>query len=208
MPQETILVVDDSPDYLGALFKSLETAGFKVLVNTSAESALETIGQVRPDLILLDILMPGMDGFEFCRRLKADETTKDIPVIFMTALSESVDEVKGLELGAVDYIAKPFQIETVLARVKTHLTLRNMQKALEEKNAQLQEALATIKTLKGWLTICANCKRIQVNKGCWDQIERYIENHSEALFTHGICPECEKKLYGDQEWYKKTRGNK
>ena len=69
MPQETILIVDDSPDYLGALFKSLETAGFKVLVNTSAESALETIGQVRPDLILLDILMPGMNGFEFCRRL-------------------------------------------------------------------------------------------------------------------------------------------
>jgi DNA-binding response OmpR family regulator len=152
--------------------------------------------------------MPGMDGFEFCRRLKADEITKDIPVIFMTALSESVDEVKGLELGAVDYIAKPFQIETVIARVKTHLTLRNMHRALEEKNAQLQEALATIKTLKGWLTICANCKRIQVNKGCWDQIERYIESHSEALFTHGICPECEKKLYGDQEWYKKTRGNK
>jgi DNA-binding response OmpR family regulator len=126
----------------------------------------------------------------------------------MTALSESVDEVKGLELGAVDYITKPFQVETVLARVKTHLTLRNMQKTLEEKNAQLQKALATIKTLKGWITICANCKRVQVNPECWDQIETYIENHSEALFTHGLCPECAEKMYGEKEWYKKMHGKK
>jgi DNA-binding response OmpR family regulator len=208
MPRETIFIVDDEPANLALLYNSLETGGFKVFVKTNAESALEVIGQIQPDLILLDVMLPDIDGFETCRRLKADESTKDIPVIFMTALSESVDEVKGLELGAVDYITKPFQVETVLARVKTHLTLRNMQKTLEEKNAQLQKALATIKTLKGWITICANCKRVQVNPECWDQIETYIENHSEALFTHGLCPECAEKMYGEKEWYKKMHGKK
>jgi len=100
----------------------------------------------------------------------------------------------------------------VLARVETHLTLRTLQKAvdeknarLEEKNRQLEEALANVRTLRGLLPICANCKKIRDGKGYWKQTEEYIEAHSDARFSHGICEECSEKLYGNQEWYRKKR---
>ena len=133
----TILIVDDNPANLGVLFDSLEEVGFRVLVATDGEAALAGIGQVQPDIVLLDVRMPGIDGFETCRRLKADEATRDIPIIFMTALTDPVDEVRGLELGAVDYITKPIRVETALARVNTHLTIRNLQRSLQEQNAEL-----------------------------------------------------------------------
>ena len=133
----TVLIVDDNPANLGVLFDSLEGVGFRVLVATDGETALAGIGQALPDIVLLDVRMPGIDGFETCRRLKADEATRDIPVIFMTALTEPVDEVRGLELGAVDYITKPIRVETALVRVNTHLTMRNLQKDLQEQNAEL-----------------------------------------------------------------------
>ncbi len=139
--QATILVVDDTPANLGVLLDQLEAENFKVLIAMNGESALETISHMQPDLILLDVMMPGIDGFETCRRLKADETTQDIPVIFMTALTDVMDEVQGLKLGAVDYISKPIRIETVSARLHTHLTLRNLQKRLEFQNTQLQQEI-------------------------------------------------------------------
>ncbi|HEY9876156.1 MAG TPA: response regulator, partial [Candidatus Obscuribacterales bacterium] len=112
-----ILIVDDIPANLGVLFDFLAYSGFKVLVARDGESAIQKVEYALPDLILLDVLMPRMDGFETCRRLKENESTKDIPIIFMTALTDTVDKVKGLSLGAVDYITKPFQHEEVLARV-------------------------------------------------------------------------------------------
>ena len=133
----TILIVDDNPTNLGVLFESLEGVGFKVLVAVNGGAALEGVREVLPDIILLDVLMPGISGFETCRRLKANEATRDIPVIFMTALTESVDEVRGFRLGAVDYITKPIRVETVLARINTHLTIRNLQKGLQVQNAEL-----------------------------------------------------------------------
>jgi len=203
--KETIFIVDGTPANLGVLFDQLEAEGFKVLIDTNGESAIEAIRQAQPDLILLDVKIPGMDGFEVCARLKADERTRDIPVIFMTALSEVVNEVKGLKLGAVDYITKPIRVEAMVARIYTHLSLRNQQKTLEDRNAQLQEALDSIKTLKGWLEICANCKKIRDDQGYWHQFETYIEAHSDVSFTHGICLKCIETLYGEQEWYKKAK---
>lgn len=141
MSRETIFVVDDEPIILDLLFECLETQGFKVFVNTNGESALKVISQVRPDLILLDVMMPDIDGFEICRRLKANDMTKDIPVIFITALSDTVDKIKGFEMGGVDYIAKPFQLQEVLARIETHLTLQYSQKSLQEKNILLQQEI-------------------------------------------------------------------
>lgn len=134
-----ILIVDDTPININVLFDTLEQNNYKVLVASSGESAIDRAKFGKPDLILLDIMMPGIDGFETCVRLKKDEETKDIPVIFMTALSETVDKIKGFELGAVDYITKPFQAEEVLARVNTHLTLRRLQKELQEANEFLEE---------------------------------------------------------------------
>ena len=106
--QDVILIVDDNSTNLKMLFSFLKESGFKVLVANDGESALEKLQEVSPALILLDVMMPGMDGFETCQCLKASVATKDIPVIFMTVLSETVDKLKGLSLGAVDYITKPF----------------------------------------------------------------------------------------------------
>ena len=132
-----ILIVDDNQTNLDVLFELLKNYGFKVLVAQDGESAIEQIEYIHPDLILLDIMMPGIDGFETCHRLKADQATQDIPIIFMSALSDTVDKVKGFQTGAVDYITKPFQHEEVLSRIQTHLTIRSLQKKLEEKNVEL-----------------------------------------------------------------------
>src|SRR4028119_1416420 len=139
--QATILIVDDTPANLGVLFDFLAEAGFKVLIAQGGKSALQKVEHTAPDLILLDIVMPDIDGFETCQRLKAKDATKDIPIIFMTALSETVDKVKGLQLGAVDYITKPLQHEEVLARITLHLDLRNLNRQLQEKNLQLEQQI-------------------------------------------------------------------
>jgi len=136
--QETILVVDDTPTNLEVLFDFLSKAGFKVLFAEDGESALETVHYAAPDLILLDILMPGIDGYETCRRLKADKATANIPIIFLTALTETTDKVKGFALGAVDFITKPLQYEEVLARVKLHLHMKTLTRQLQEQNTQLE----------------------------------------------------------------------
>jgi len=135
--KDTLLIVDDVPTNLGILFSYLREFGFNVCVAENGEDALEQIPYTEPDLILLDVMMPGIDGFETCRRLKATEKTRDIPVIFMTALSDTVDKVKGFEIGAVDYITKPVQQEEVLARITAHLTLRKQQKTLEKQKLEL-----------------------------------------------------------------------
>jgi len=141
--QGTILIVDDTPANLRVLLDTLSQQGFQVLVARSGERALEQVQHARPDLILLDVVMPGLDGFETCRRLKADPNGQEIPVIFMTALSDTTDKVRGFEAGAVDYVTKPFQQEEVLARVTTHLTLRRLQTALQEANRHLERRVAT-----------------------------------------------------------------
>ena len=137
----TILIVDDNPTNLGVIFNVLDEAGLEVLVAQDGESALQKIEYVIPDLILLDIMMPGIDGFETCSRLKNNPLTSDIPIIFMTALGNTDHKVKGLGLGAVDYITKPFQKEEVLARMKVHLELRNLTKVLANKNQLLEEKI-------------------------------------------------------------------
>jgi len=128
-----ILVVDDTPANLGILRETLEPQGYKLLYANSGEKALEIAFNNFPDLILLDIMMPGIDGFETCDRLKAEPVTKDIPIIFITAKIETEDIVQGFQQGGVDYILKPFQQEEVSARVRTHLELSQLRKKLDEK---------------------------------------------------------------------------
>lgn len=137
-----ILIVDDTPSNLEMLIDFLEDSGFKVAVAEDGESAVELAEYAPPDLILLDILMPGgIDGFETCHRLKKNQATQEIPVIFMTALSERIDKIKGLNLGAVDYITKPLEHEEVLARVNIHLHLQDLTKQLKEKNKRLEQEI-------------------------------------------------------------------
>ena len=136
-----IMIVDDELFNLDVLEQELETLGYDIVTANNGEEALQNIDSAAPDLILLDIIMPGIDGYEVCRRLAATDTSNDIPVIFMTALSDAQDKVKAFEAGGVDYITKPFQPEEVLARVKTHLELRRTRQELTEQNTQLRQEI-------------------------------------------------------------------
>ncbi|HEX2959923.1 MAG TPA: ATP-binding protein [Chitinispirillaceae bacterium] len=188
----TILIVDDQPKNLAVIGDYLMQFGFTILVSQTGVGGLRRARDVMPDLILLDVLMPDMDGFETCRRLKADESTRNIPVIFMTALTGVEDKVKGFELGGVDYITKPIQHEEVLARVKTHLQIVNQKKQLElqafdlEKiNIRLNSEIETRKAAENELQ--------KLN----EELEDRIKSRTEELTTiaeqlHHVNVELEK----------------
>ncbi len=142
-----ILMVINPSSNLGVLYDYLQGFGFKVLIVNDGENALELVESFNPDIILLEVILPGIDGFDTCRRLKSMASTKDIPVLFITGQSNTLDKVRGFALGAVDYITKPIQSEEVLARLKTHLTIQNLQRSLAEKNARLEEEIAERETL-------------------------------------------------------------
>jgi len=135
----TILIVDDTPAILAMLYEQLEQNHYAVMIAESGISALQRIRRMKPDLILLDVVMPTIDGFETCRRLKADPATQEIPVIFMTGLHDINETVHGFAVGGVDYIAKPLQMPEVLARIRTHLTIRQLQQQLQEQNELLEQ---------------------------------------------------------------------
>ena len=177
-----VLAVDDKPQNLQFLGKLLSDNGYEVGLAQSGSQALNFVKKDEPDLILLDIMMPEMDGYEVCRTLKTDVGARHIPVIFLTAKTDAEDVVKGFESGGVDYVTKPFNAAELLARIKTHIEL---------------------KILRGLLPICAKCKKIRDDQGFWNQVDTYFEAHSELTFTHGICPDCMKALYKDSDWYKK-----
>ena len=176
-----ILIVDDIPGNLQVVGNILENCHFDIALAQSGVAALEFAAKELPDLILLDIMMPGLDGFETCRSLKAQESTAHIPVIFLTAKSETEDIVKGFSAGAVDYVVKPFQKDELIARVTTHVELK---RAREE-----------IKTLKGFLPVCAGCKSIRNEQDEWMTMEEYLTTHSDAVLSHGLCPGCIERLY-------------
>ena len=139
--QGTLLVIDDTPENLTVLRKCLAENNYRVAVARNGKDALERVKRIGPDLILLDVLMPGIDGFEVCRQLKQNDMTRAIPVIFMTALDTDKDKIKGFEAGAEDYVTKPLNNKEVLARVHTHVTLYKVQQELRTRNAELQSAL-------------------------------------------------------------------
>ncbi len=150
----------------------------------SGQQALNFMLKNEPDLILLDIMMPEMDGYTVCEKIKTNLAARHIPIIFLTAKTETNDVVKGFEVGGVDYVTKPFNSEELLARVKTHIE---------------------VKILRGLLPICSRCKKIRDDQGFWEQLEKYFEAHSNLLFSHSICPICMDELYGDSDWYRKSR---
>jgi len=211
MVTDKILVVDDIIKNIQLLGSLLGKKGYAVSYATSGEKALEMTATEDFDLVLLDIMMPGMNGFEVCQKLKSGTRTQDIPILFLTAKSEQDDIVSGLQYGAVDYLTKPINASELMARVQTQLALRHAQRSLMARNAQLEEknkqleqlleanrkAMAEIKTLRGILPICSNCKKIRDDKGYWMAIELYISQHSEAEFSHGVCKECAATLYPD-----------
>ncbi|MCI5146188.1 MAG: response regulator [Candidatus Electrothrix sp. AR3] len=184
--KNSILVVDDQPTNLKVLLSFLQAHNFQIHIADSGLRALNILTKICPDIILLDVMMPELDGFATCKRIKKNKNLTGIPIVFMTALDSVEDKVAGFAAGGVDYITKPFQQVEVLARIKNHIMLR-------KREIELEQALAEIKTLAGILPICSYCKQIRNDEGYWQQVEEYISEHSEAMFSHGLCPDCYKK---------------
>jgi sigma-B regulation protein RsbU (phosphoserine phosphatase) len=205
-----ILIVDDSRDEQELLSNRLQAAGYEsLLVADSAEAALGIVDQVEAgqrmgavDLILMDIMLPGVDGLEACRRITMTERLQDIPIIVITAKTEEKDLLAAFASGAMDYIRKPVNSVELVARVSSALTLRAeriMRKAREQellmRTQELEHALREVKVLRGFIPICANCKRVRTDTGDWQRLEDYVQKHSEAEFSHGICQRCMKEVY-------------
>lgn len=192
-----MMAVDDNPVNLQLLVEGLGDA-YEIVCCTDGEETLQLVEACQPDLILLDIQMPGMSGYQVCQRLKEMESVKSVPVIFLTAMSQREDEIKGLEYGAVDYITKPFDMRIVRMRVTSHLELRRSNRLLEERTRELEKALDDIRSLKEIIPICSYCKKIRDDEGYWDQLEDYISQHTGSNFSHGICPDCLRNQFGDE----------
>jgi sigma-B regulation protein RsbU (phosphoserine phosphatase) len=207
-----IFIVDDSRDEQDLLSTRLRAAGYEsLMVADSAEAAWGILGQGNPgqrteevDLILMDILMPGVDGLEACRRITATEQLQDIPIIVITVKTEEKDLLAAFAAGAMDYIRKPVNPAELVARVSSALALkaeRTTRKAREQelllRTQELERALRDVKVLRRLIPICANCKRVRTDAGDWQQLEEYIQGHSEIEFSHGICQVCMREVYPD-----------
>jgi phosphoserine phosphatase RsbU/P len=205
-----ILIVDDSRDEQELLSNRLRAAGYKsLLVADSAETALGILGQVEAgertaevDLILMDIMLPGADGLEACRRITTTEPLQDIPIIVITVKTDEQDLRAAFAAGAIDFIRKPVNSVELVARVSSALALRAeriMRKGREQelllRTQELEHALREVKVLRGFIPICANCKRVRTDTGDWQRLEDYIQKHSEAEFSHGICQRCTREMY-------------
>lgn len=236
----SILIVEDSITQGKKLEFTLKNNGFNVKWVKNGILALEELKKEKPYIVISDILMPEMDGYELCKFIKQNENYSDIPVILLTSLTGPHDILKGLEAGADNFYTKPYDEEDLLHRIdyviankklrevspkpktdmgieiyfggQKHLvTSGKMQiidllfstyemvlkknEELKKVNKELKEALSDIKTLSGLIPICANCKSIRNDDGFWQQIESYIDEHSDAKFSHGICPKCMEELY-------------
>lgn len=201
--KQNILMVDDRPENLLALENLLESPDLNIFKALSGNEALSLVLEHDFALVLLDVQMPEIDGFEIARLMRGNSKTKNIPIIFITAISKDEEYVfKGYGSGAVDYLYKPIIPEILKSKVKVFCELyrqnaiiKQQLKENEEKNEILKKQLDEIKTLRGLLPICASCKKIRNDEGLWEAVEMYIHRHSEADFTHSICPACLERLY-------------
>lgn len=199
MPADlTILVVDDTPDLLFATARVLRSAGATVLEAVDGHSCLAAVRRHHPDLVLLDVELPDLLGYDVCRQIKEDETLKTVYVVMLSStMTTSDNQSEGLESGADGYITRPLPNRELLARVASIARIIRAERERDRLINELQQALETIKTLSGMLPICASCKKIRNDTGYWEEVESYVKRHSDVDFTHGICPACARKLYGD-----------
>ncbi len=191
-----ILIAEDDCTTRTMLLNMLKKEGHEVIVTVNGAKAWHALQQPdAPRLILLDWLMPTMGGLEVVHRVRALPTEQPPYIIMLTIKDEKIDIITGLDAGANDYLTKPFDPGELRARIEVGSRMIGLQDALATRMAELQLALEQIKTLRGIIPICASCKKIRDDQGYWNQVEVYVRDHTEAEFTHGICPECIKKLY-------------
>jgi DNA-binding response OmpR family regulator/DNA-binding CsgD family transcriptional regulator len=197
-PAATLLIVDDTPDNVRVLFDFLLGRNYQVLVCENGQAALDTLEIEEPDLILLDVMMPGLDGFETCRRLKAHPAGRDVPVFFMTALGDPYDRVRGLEAGAIDYLTKPVYPQEVLARIQAHLEIRQLQKSLQEQNDRLDAARQRSLTAEHALRNSLDAALLVVRRP--DCKVLFCTEQAQALISrHGGLPALDAWLAGTAE---------
>lgn len=186
-----ILVAEDDPDSLQLLQIMLGKWGYEAVAAHDGAMAWEVLqSEDPPPLVILDVMMPLMDGLEVCRRAK--EMARPVPtyIILLTAKTLPKEIVSGLEAGADDYLTKPFDPNELRARILVGVRILELQRSLADRVAELEEALSSVKQLQGMFPICAYCKKIRDDQNYWEQVESYITRHSEAQFSHGICPDC------------------
>jgi DNA-binding response OmpR family regulator len=205
-----ILVVDDEPVNIQLISSALKNE-YHVLTAMDGHAAIWQMKEHMPDLILLDVMMPDLSGFEVCKIIKSDAVFADIPVIFLTALDTQDGELHGLELGGIDYLTKPINFALLKQRVKNHMALQERNELVKEQRdklarqkEELEAALGRVKLLEGIIPICMYCKKIRDDLDSWQQLEKYISEHSEAMFSHGICPECAEEQIKIIDSYKRT----
>ena len=198
MPPETrlrALVADDDRVTATVLAASLREWDFDVTVAHDGAAAWEVIsGNAPPALAILDWMMPQVDGIALCARVRAQPALASMYIVLLTSRDSIEDMVAGLEAGADEYLVKPFNANELRARVRTARRVISLQRDLVDKVAALEDALTNVKQLRGLLPMCSYCKRIRDDGDYWQQLESYISDHSDAVFSHGICPTCLEKV--------------
>lgn len=185
------MIADDDRLGTAILARSLESLSLEVAVAHDGEEAWRLLDQDGHFAIaILDWMMPGADGLELCRRIRQDDRHAGMHVILLTARDARADVVSGLDAGADDYLIKPFDRDELHARVRVGVRIVSLQDRLAQRIAELQTALSKVKQLSGLLPICAYCKRIRTDDNYWEQLDRFVAQHSDAQFSHGICPPC------------------
>lgn len=195
-----ILLADDDVTSRMILMSMLQKQGHEVIAAPDGAAAWEILNNPDPPkLIMLDWMMPGYTGIELCKMIRERFTKFPPYIIFVTSMESKEDIVEGLNAGANDYIVKPCNMNEVAARVAVGCRVIELQDALAKRVQELEDALAHIKRLQGILPICMYCHKIRTDRESWEQIEKYISEHSEAVFSHGICPDCFKKVMQSKE---------
>ena len=190
-----VLVAEDDAFYCRIL-QSVLRDEYEVVIAEDGNRAWNILqAEAAPRLVLLDWQMPGMDGLEVCRKIRAHPAMDGFYLVIATVRHSLDDVLAGFEAGANDYITKPFHALELRARLRVGRRVVELQAALASRIAQLQDALARVKQLQGLLPICSYCKRIRDDHDYWQQVETYMSEHSQATFTHGICPECYEKFF-------------
>ncbi len=191
-----ILIAEDDLTARTILVDMLNNEGYEVIAKTNGADAWKDLQKPdAPRLVLLDWMMPELSGIEVVHRVRGLQTERPPYIIMLTIKGEKADIIAGLNAGANDYLPKPFDFGELRARVEVGRRMVEMQDTLGSKIVELQKASAQIKTLRGIIPICASCKKIRDDKGYWNQVEVYVRDHTEADFSHGMCPECAIKLY-------------
>jgi phosphoserine phosphatase RsbU/P len=190
-----VLIAEDDRVTGEILARTLQRWGHETtLVGDGAQAWASLATASAPTLAILDWMMPGMDGPDVCRRVRAERPEANMYLLLVTAREGRSDVVAGLDAGADDYIIKPFDPEELRARIAVGVRVLGLQQKLAERVSELQTALSNVKQLRGLLPICSYCKRIRGDDQYWQQVEGYIAEHSDAQFSHGICPSCFEKV--------------